>query len=312
MGISFLGHSAEYGGLIDVRHSIQHTNAKTLGLENVDHLIIDPHGSLAIPPVQGLQEFLDRYDAERLRQYLAVRRDLGIPEFRDALLREIPNTLAVSIDFSRGLADPNRTKDHALQNIVRHAPDSVRAGLSNLHSQALTAVDEILTQLKPGVKITLAHSTEPFNDAEPGLEDLDLLEPESFDRFLRVRTNVGKGRGPVIPVCFITGRGDEPTRDDSLFRSILQARLMALGIPFDEDDIYSTRFGEHMTSSYMRARPGDVNAVDWPRDMLATGEVRDGSFSLTDSEADSVKVEVIANLHADALRESMARARRLS
>ncbi len=88
--------------------------------------------------------------------------------------------------------------------------------------------------------------------------------------------------------------------------------MTALEIPFDKDGVYFTRFGVHMTSSYMRARPGDVNAVDWPRDMLATGEVRDGSFSLTDSEVDSVKVEVIANLHADALRESMARARHLS
>ncbi len=312
MGISFLDHHAEREGLIDVRHSIQHANLKTLDLSRVDHLIIDPHGSLTIPPVQGLQEFLERHDGEAIRRYLAVERDLGIPELRNELLAQVPGTLAVSFNVNRGWIDPNRTPAAALRNIVAKAPQEVRDELMDRHIRSLAAVDEILARLKPGVKVTLAHSTEPFNESDRSVHDLDLSKPENLVRFLEVRTNVGEGRGPVIPVCFITGKGDEPTQDDAFFRKALQDRLTAQGTPFSEDDPYATLHGRHKTSDYMRARPGDVNCVDWPRDMLATGEVRDGTFSLTDSEADPGKVATLAGMFAEALRESMAQARCLS
>ncbi len=301
--MSFLDHPAEREELIEISHSIPKiVGSKTMGLEDVDHLIVDPHGSLALPKVRGLDKFLSDHDYEMVRRYLAVARDLGMPEYCDVLLKMLSNSLAIRFNVNRGLVDPNRTPAYAMGNIMKKAPREVRTELMARHIRALRAVDEIIANLKPGVKITLAHSTEPFNDADRSVNDLDLSDPANLARYLEVRTNVGSGHGSVIPVCFITGRGDGWTYCDDGFRKRAEAHLDFLKIPYSHDDPYATKAEKHLTSRYMRARPGDVNAIDLPRDMLATGEIADGTFSLTESVADSKKVERIAELFAESLR----------
>ncbi len=303
--MSFLDHPAE-AELIEIQHSIpKSSDSKTIDLGDVKHLIINPHGSIEVPPVRGLEQFLSRHDSESIRRYLAVERDLAASELSAALAEQVPNTLSIGFRVNRGIIDPNRTVRHALRNIISNAPKDVRAELLARHKRALAAVDEIFGKLNPGVKVSLVHTTEPFDEADQKVHELDLSNPSKLKRFLEVRTNVGKGHGPVIPVCFITGKGDGPTRDDSAVREALQARLKAKGIILSEDNPYHTDVKRHKTSHYMRARPGYVNAVDWPRDMLGTGEIEDGTFSLTESVADSKKVENVAAMFAEAIKESM-------
>ena len=298
MKTSFLDLPAERSGLISVTDSMSRTS-KARDLSQVQHVIIDPHGSWKVPPVRGLEEHLARYDSRSIKRYFATERDLGVPELRGALLDRLPNALAIHFNVNRGLADPNRQPSFALPALTKAAPAATQKELLARHIAAGKAVDAILARLNGNVRISLLHSTEFYK--APDLKELDLSCAADFERSL----DAVCGIGPVeYQNCFITGDANGSTHGDRRFRLALQSHLMAIGIPFVLDDPYVTQLGRHLTSSYMLSYPGRVNAVDWRKDALAEGSGKDGTFALDRSEADPKKIECIAELFADALKKA--------
>lgn len=299
MSISFLDHPGEREGLIEVRHSL--TNASgDADLRNVKHVIIDPHGSWEVPPVTGLENHLGQYDSDSVQRHLAVERDLGIPELRDQLVDRVPDTLAINFKVNRALADPNREPAFALQSIMNPADPAVKAALQDWHARGLTAVDQILAKVAPGARVSLLHSTEFFD--YPALTDEDLKSPEAFKAYM---DRVVAAREKEYQNCIMTGDADGSTRADGQFTDLLTARLTADGIPFALNNPYVTKLGRHVTSRYMEARPGRVNAMDWRKDMLATGSGAENTFALDTSVPDAAKVDRVAELFAETLKEAM-------
>lgn len=294
---SFLDHPAERAGLITITDSLTR-GFKAKDLRDIKYVLIDPHGSLEVPPIPGLEHHLGRYDSDSIHRYLATERDLGIPELRARLLDLLPNTVAIHFNINRGLADPNRQPPFALSSIGKQADPSVQKALLARHIRSGKAVDEILAQLPNDVRISLLHSTELYE--APDLRTLDLSTPANFRAYLDAVCGVGQVE---YRNCFITGDADGSTHGDRQFRLTLERHLQAEGIPSVLDSPYVTKLGRHMTSSYMLRHPGRVNAVDWRKDELAEGSGADGTFVLDRSMSDPKKVDRIANLFADALKK---------
>lgn len=298
MGVSFLDHPAERNGVINVTHSLG-SGRGAQDIKRVRNAIIDPHGSLKVPQVDGLEDYLSTLDFATLQRLLAVEADLGIPALRAALVARLPDTLAIDFEGNRGLVDPNRRLEFALQPVVNGAAPSVKQGLLGWHAEGLNAVDQILGQMGPDVRVSLLHSSEVFE--YPTLTDADLRDAASFKAYL---DRVCAIREKEYNRCIMTGDKDGSTRADAVFNGLLMRRLAALGIPYAVDNPWVTKLGRHKTSDYMSARPDRVNAMDWLKPDLATGAVGDGTFALDTSEPDPEKVDNIAGIIADTLKEA--------
>ncbi len=282
MRASVLDHPEEKNGLIEVTHSF---GSRGVDLSQVQHLIIDPHGSWDVPPVRGVEDHLAQYGSNTVRRHLAVERDLGIPELKDGLLARLPNALAINFRVNRALADPNRRPEVAFSELMKAADPAVQAALMDWHKRGLVAVDEILALVNPNARISLLHSTEIFDYPAPSAEDVK--DAASFEAYV---DRVCALRCAEFQNCIITGAGDEPSRGDGHFNQVLQRNLTSVGIPFALDNPYATHFGRHLTSDYMRARLDRVNAMDWRKDLLAEGSATDGTFALDRSEPVPLKL----------------------
>ncbi len=288
-------HPAHEEGIIEVAHSF---GMGELDWSRVEYVLIDPHGSMEVPPIDGLNEHLAQYGAETIHRYLAVKCDLGTAQLREALLRRLPNAVTIHFKMNRGLADPNRHSSFALPSLIERASPSVQQALLARHARGLEAVQEILSRIPEQATITLLHSTPVFR-YKSATQD-DVKDAESLKAYLDKICGI---RGPEIHTCLITGDADGSTRGDMQLYEALQKRVDPAEFSFVENDPYVTQTGKHLTSDYMKLHPDRVSVVDWRKDLLAEGSASEGTFQLDSTRIDSTKVERIADLFAESLIE---------
>jgi hypothetical protein len=296
-------HSAEKEGLVTVSHSIpKPAGSKTVRFEDVKYLLLDPHGGTQIPMAHDAGKYLPD-DLQLLQSLIHKEKDAGIPELAEDILMRVPGGMAINVNFARAIIDANRTPEHAAGKIITpDAPADVKRILHDFHGKALAAIDDIIAQIPPGTKILCLHSmkTNYVDDIEVG------HEIESIRSFIAAWEK-SIGASAATPLCIIVGpEGEEGIADLGMKNAVAQV-FQQQQIVSSVNDPFKTERNKHKTTDYMLTRPGDVLALDLPKDLLCTGQASDRTFSYMHSKADPAKVAKAGEAISEALKKVIRR-----
>ncbi len=235
---------------------------------------------------------------ELLTTYLAVERDFGTSELvHEIAKRTNCSVTVIEIELHRGIIDPNRGIEKAVQNLFVHSENlELVAQLREAHREALEDVNSILLELKPAVLLDI-HSMSPYTpktDAESKVRAVR-LEPGEVESYLDAWLNPAR-RGERRFVDIVTQLVDGTVVANQKLADTLAGRFTGWGIPYRFNHPYPTA-PEVMSTSYMRDYPGTSGAtIDIPKDYLADG-------TLDALKLNSLKINTMAAAIASAINE---------